>query len=79
MKFVKPTNDQWDFIPTPLAAQENVKKVGIGIVDQLVSFDYVRTADETKSLLDEKVDGDANGDGAAALRCAAAGPRGGRL
>ena len=28
---------------------------------------------------DEKVDGDANGDGAAALRCAAAGPRGGRL
>ena len=58
MKFVKPTKEQRDFIPTPLAAQENVKKVGIGIADQLVSFDYVRTADETKSLLDKKVDGE---------------------
>ena len=58
MKFVKPTKEQRDFIPTPLAAQENVKKVGIRIADQLVSFDYVRTADETKSLLGEKVDGE---------------------
>ena len=58
MKFVKPTKEQRDFIPTPLAAKENVKKVGVGIVDQLISFDYVRSADETKSLLEEKVEGE---------------------
>jgi hypothetical protein len=58
MKFVKPTKEQRDFIPTPLAARENVKKVGVGIVDQLISFYYVRSADETKSLLEEKVEGE---------------------
>ena len=56
--FVKPTKEQREFIPTPLAARENVKKVGVGIADQLISFDYVRSADETKSLLEEKVDGE---------------------
>lgn len=58
MKFVKPTKEQRDFIPTPLAARENVNKVGVGIIDQLISADFVRDADETKSLLDEPVDGE---------------------
>ena len=58
MKFVKPTKEQRDFIPTPLAARENIKKVGVGIIDQLISADYVRNADETKSLLEETVDGE---------------------
>jgi hypothetical protein len=58
MKLTKPTKEQREFIPTPLAAKKNVKKIGVGIVDQLVSFDYVRTADETKSLLEEKVEGE---------------------
>lgn len=53
--FVKPTKEQRDFIPTPLAARENIKKVGVGIVDQLIAVDFVRNADETKSLLDEPV------------------------
>lgn len=58
MKFVKPTKEQRDFIPTPLAARENIKKVGVGIIDQLIATDFVRNADETKSLLDETVDGE---------------------
>ena len=58
MKFVKPTKEQRDFIPTPLAARKNIKKVGVGIIDQLISTDYVRNADETKSLLEEKVEGE---------------------
>lgn len=53
--FVKPTKEQRDFIPTPLAARENIKKVGVGIVDQLIAVDYVRNADETKSLIEEEV------------------------
>lgn len=56
--FVKPTKEQRDFIPTPLAARENIDKVGVGIIDQLISVDYVRNADETKSLLEENVDGE---------------------
>lgn len=58
MIFVKPTKEQRDFIPTPLAARENIKKIGVGIIDQLISTDYVRNADETKSLLEEDVDGE---------------------
>lgn len=58
MIFVKPTKEQRDFIPTPLAARENIKKIGVGIIDQLISTDYVRNADETKSLLEENVDGE---------------------
>ena len=58
MKFVKPTKEQRDFIPTPLAARKNIKKVGVGIIDQLISTDYVRNADETKSLLEENVEGE---------------------
>ena len=53
--FIKPTKEQRDFIPTPLAARENIKKVGVGIVDQLIAVDYVRNADETKSLIEEEV------------------------
>ena len=56
MKFVKPTKEQREFIPTPLAAKENIKTIGVGIIDQLISVDYVANADETKSLLEEKVD-----------------------
>lgn len=56
--FVKPTKEQRDFIPTPLAARENIKKVGVGIIDQLVVTDYVRNADEVKSLLEEPVKGE---------------------
>ena len=55
MRFVKPTKEQRDFIPTPLAARENINKVGVGIIDQLISADFVRDADETKSLLEETV------------------------
>lgn len=58
MKFVKPTKEQRDFIPTPLAARKNITKTGIGIIDQLIVADYVANADETKSLLEEKVDGE---------------------
>ena len=53
--FVRPTKEQRDFVPTPLAARENVKKTGIGIVDQLIVPDYVANADETKSLIEEEV------------------------
>ncbi len=53
--FVRPTKEQRDFVPTPLAARENVKKTGIGIVDQLIVADYVANADETKSLIEEEV------------------------
>ena len=52
--FVRPTKEQRDFVPTPLAARENVKKTGIGIVDQLIVADYVANADETKSLIEEE-------------------------
>ena len=53
--FVRPTKEQRDFVPTPLAARENVKKTGIGIVDQLIVADYVANADETKSLIEDEV------------------------
>lgn len=53
--FVRPTKEQRDFVPTPLAARENVKKTGIGIVDQLIVADYVGNADETKSLIEDEV------------------------
>lgn len=56
MKFVKPTKEQRDFIPTPLAARENIKKAGLDINNQLVSVNFVANADETKSLLEESVD-----------------------
>ena len=58
MRFVKPTKEQRDFIPTPLAARENIKKTGIGIIDPLVVVDYVANADETKSLLEKPVEGE---------------------
>lgn len=53
--FVRPTKEQRDFVPTPLAARENVKKTGIGIVDQLIVADYVANADETKGLIEDEV------------------------
>ena len=53
--FVKPTKEQRDFIPTPLAARGNIKKTGVGIIDQLITVDYIANADETKSLLEEPV------------------------
>ena len=53
--FVRPTKEQRDFVPTPLAARENVKKTGIGIVDQLIVANYVANADETKSLIEDEV------------------------
>ncbi len=53
--FVRPTKEQRDFVPTPLAARENVKKTGIGIVDQLIVADYVANAGETKSLIEDEV------------------------
>ena len=44
MKFVKPTQEQKDFIPTPLATHEGIKTVGI--VDEFVSVDYVANAND---------------------------------
>lgn len=58
MKFVKPTKEQRDFIPTPLAARDNINKAGLDINNQLVSVNFVANADETKSLLEESVDGE---------------------
>lgn len=58
MRFVKPTKEQREFIPTPLAARKNIEKAGVDINNQLVSVNFVRNADETKSLLDEPVNGE---------------------
>ena len=50
MKFVKPTQEQKRFIPTPLAARENIKKTGIGIVDKLVVVDYIANAADVNAV-----------------------------
>lgn len=65
MKFVKPTKEQRDFIPTPLAARKNIKKIGIGLRDQLVSADYIANAGdvnhvEEKPVIDEMEPSSAN-------------------
>lgn len=51
MKFVKPTNEQRQFIPTPLAAKKDVQKIGI----DFTSFNYVATAAEVNSVEENPV------------------------
>lgn len=56
--FVKPTKEQKDFIPTPLAARENIKTIGIGIVDQLISVDYIANANEANEVEETPIPGE---------------------
>lgn len=46
MKFVKPTKEQRQFIPTPLAGSDKLKKIGI----DFVSCDYVRNAADVNNV-----------------------------
>ena len=51
MKFVKPTKEQRQFIPTTLAAKKDVQKIGV----DFTSFNYVATAAEVNSVEEEPV------------------------
>jgi hypothetical protein len=51
MKFVKHTKEQRQFIPTPLAAKKDVKKIG----NDFTSFDYVRNAADVNKVEEEPV------------------------
>lgn len=51
MKFVKPTKEQRQFIPTPFAAKKDVKKIGV----DFTSFNYVATAAEVNSVEENPV------------------------
>ena len=51
MKFVKHTKEQRQFIPTPLAAKKDVKKIG----NDFTSFDYVRNAADVNNVEKEPV------------------------
>lgn len=51
MKYVKPTKEQRQFIPTPLVAKSNIKKVGV----DFVAFDYVANANDVNKVEEEPV------------------------
>lgn len=51
MKFVKHTKEQRQFIPTPLAAQKNVKKTGV----DFVTFNYAANAAEVNNVEEKPV------------------------
>ena len=51
MKFVKPTKEQRQFIPTPLAAKKDVKKIGV----DFTSFNYVANAADVNNVEEEPV------------------------
>ena len=55
MMFVKPTKEQREFIHTPLAARENIKKIGVGIIDQLISVDYIANAAEVNAVEEQPI------------------------
>ena len=50
--FIKPTKEQKDFIPTPIVAGENIKKIGV----DFISFDYVANADEVNQVEEVPID-----------------------
>jgi hypothetical protein len=52
----KPSKEQREFIPTPLAARENIKKIGVGIIDQLIVADYVANAGDVNQVEEVPVD-----------------------
>ena len=54
MKFVKPTREGREFIPTTLAAKNGIKKVGVGIIDQLVVADYIGNAADVNNVEEEE-------------------------
>lgn len=41
MKVVKPTIEEKDFVPTPIAAQEGIETIGIGLADNLEPSDHL--------------------------------------
>lgn len=49
--FVKPTKEQRQFIPTPIAAKKDVKKIG----NDFVSFNYVANAADVNNVEEEPV------------------------
>ena len=53
--FVRPTKEQRDFIPTPLAARKNIDKTGVGIIDQLIVPDYIANAADVNHLEEKAV------------------------
>lgn len=48
--FVKPTKEGTRFIPTSLATKSGIKKVGVGIIDQLVVADYIGNAADVNNV-----------------------------
>ena len=53
--FVKPTREERDFIPTPLVTRENIKKTGVGIIDQLVVTDYIANAADVNAVEEQPI------------------------
>lgn len=47
--FVKPTKEQRQFIPTPLAGSDKLKKVGV----DFVAFDYLANANDVNNVIEE--------------------------
>lgn len=54
MKFVKPTREEREFIPTPLATKNGIKTVGVGIIDQLIVPDYIGNAADVNNVEEEE-------------------------
>lgn len=52
--FVKPTKEGTRFIPTSLATKSGIKKVGVGIIDQLVVADYIGNAADVNNVQEEE-------------------------
>lgn len=50
--FIKPTKEQKEFIPTPIVAGENIKKIGV----DFISFDYIANADEVNQVEEVPID-----------------------
>ena len=45
MKFVKPTQEQKDFVPTPLATYKGIETIGAGEADNLQASDHLGIAE----------------------------------
>jgi hypothetical protein len=46
MKYVRPTKEQRDFIPTPPVTHEGIKKIGV----DFVSLDYIANANDVNNI-----------------------------
>ena len=55
MKFVKPTKEQKDFIPTPLATYKGIKTIGVGEADNLQPSDHLGIADTYDGVVGQLV------------------------